>query len=376
MSVQSIERPVIVPTPKVMDGDAQNFRENFNRASFEFAHHLAGHPLFELPRLLELAKGLPDADAYYDAGDIRVDQRWDQIPRTQLSVDQLLDRIENAGAWILLRGAHKDPRYAALLDQSLGEVRSLVGAAFPRKIKCVRGLVFITSPNRVTTYHMDRECNYLLQIHGDKVMYVFDRYDREVLPEKEIERFWSADNNAAVYKEQYQARGREYHMRPGVGVHIPVNAPHWLKNGDNISVTLAITFQFMDMRLPNIYRTNYFLRKAGLRPLPPGQSKVRDALKAWTMGGAIGARNVFRRVLGADGQRATTQDRADNRIQTVGRRGRRRGGAGNTGRTAPRIWALVNHWRHDAAKTNRLADSHSHDGWPPARLRALCAAGI
>ena len=88
MSVQSIERPVIVPTPKVMDGDAQNFRENFNRASFEFAHHLAGHPLFELPRLLELAKGLPDADAYYDAGDIRVDQRWDQIPRTQLSVDQ------------------------------------------------------------------------------------------------------------------------------------------------------------------------------------------------------------------------------------------------------------------------------------------------
>ena len=101
-----------------------------------------------------------------------------------------------------------------------------------------------------------------------------------------------------MYKEQYQARGREYHMSPGVGVHIPVNAPHWLKNGDNISVTLAITFQFMDMRLPNIYRTNYFLRKAGLRPLPPGQSKVRDALKAWTMGGAIGARNVFRRVLG------------------------------------------------------------------------------
>jgi hypothetical protein len=296
MSMQAIEEATIAPPPKVLEGSAERFRETFNRASFEFAHHLADHPLFELPRLLELATSLPDADVYYDAGDIRVDQRWDQIPRTQLSVAQLIDRIENAGAWILLRGSHKDQQYAAILDQCLDEARRLVGPAFPKKIKCVRGLVFITSPNRVTTYHMDRECNYLLQIHGDKVMYVFDKYDRDVLPETEIERFWSVDNNAAVYKEQYQERGHEYHMRPGTGVHIPVNSPHWLKNGNSISVTFAVTFQFMDYSLPNIYRTNYFLRKAGLRPLPPGRSKVRDALKAWAMGGAIGVRNTLRRV--------------------------------------------------------------------------------
>jgi len=299
MSVHVIERndTVSARVPKVLEAETGLFQQNFNRASFEFGHHLAGHPLFELPQLLELAKSLPDADVYYDAGDIRVDQRWDQIPRTQLSVEQLIGRIENAGAWILLRGTHKDPRYAALLDQCLEEVQGLVGTAFPRKIKCVRGLVFITSPNRITTYHMDRECNYLLQIHGHKVMYVFDRYDRDVLPEEEIERFWSADNNAAVYKEQYQERGQEYHMGPGMGVHIPVNAPHWLKNGDNISVTLAVTFQFMDSRLANVYRTNYYLRKAGVKPVPPGQFKVLDAVKAWTMGGAIHIRNVLRGVV-------------------------------------------------------------------------------
>lgn len=49
----------------MLDGEASLFRENFNRASFQFAHHLAGHPLFELPRLLELSRGLPDADVYY-----------------------------------------------------------------------------------------------------------------------------------------------------------------------------------------------------------------------------------------------------------------------------------------------------------------------
>lgn len=297
MGVQAIEPIGIAPASKVLEGDARLFQQHFNRASFQFTHHLAVHPLFELPRLVELAKSLPDADVYYDAGDIRVDQRWDQIPRSRLSVDQLIDRIENAGAWILLRGTHKDPRYAALLDQSLEEVRSLLGFAFPTRIKCLRGLVFITSPNRITTYHIDRECNYLFQICGDKVISIYDRYDRDVLPEEEIERFWSVDNNAAVFKEQYRERAHDYQLCPGTGVHIPVNAPHWLRNGNNISVTLAVTFQFQDSYLPNIYRTNYFLRKAGIKPLPPGQSKVRDVLKAWTMGSVIYARDGLRRVI-------------------------------------------------------------------------------
>jgi hypothetical protein len=297
MSIQVIEQKDIIRCPKLFEGDARLFRKHFDRASFQFRHHLAHHPLFELPRLLELAKSLPDSDVYYDAGDIRVDQRWDQIPRTDLTVEQLIDRIENAGAWILLRGTHKDPRYAALLNQSLEEARELVGSHFPRKIKCLRGTMFITSPNRITTYHIDRECNYLFQIHGDKAIHVFDRYDRDVLPEEEIERFWAVDNNAAVFKEHFSGRAHDYHLSPGTGVHIPVNAPHWLKNGNNISVTLAVTFQFRDS-LAHIYRSNYYLRKLGVRPLPPGRSKVRDALKAWTISSAFFARNALRRVLG------------------------------------------------------------------------------
>ena len=293
--MQSTERQRGAAISAALAGDTSQFRENFNRASFQFSHHLANHPLFELPRLLDLARILPDPDVYYDAGDIRVDQRWDQTPRSQLSVEQLIERIENTGAWILLRGTHKDPRYAAILNQCLNEVQEVVGATFPTMIKCVRGLVFITSPNRVTTYHIDRECNYLLQIHGDKVMYLFDRYDRDVLPETEIERFWAVDNNAAVYKPQYQDRGRAYQMGPGTGVHIPVNAPHWLKNSDNISVTFAVTFQFVDSRLANVYRANHYLRKVGIEPSPPGLSRTRDTIKAWSMGAAIRVRNMLRR---------------------------------------------------------------------------------
>ena len=152
-------------------------------------------------------------------------------------------------------------------------------------------VVLVTSPNRVSSYHIDPDCNFLCQIRGEKVIHVFDRYDREVLPEEELERFWAVDKNAAVYKEKYQDRARSYELKPGVGVHMPVNAPHWVKNADNVSVTLAMIFQYPESVLGNIYRWNYYLRKTGVRPLPPGRSKVRDALKSWTMGGAIQVRN-------------------------------------------------------------------------------------
>jgi hypothetical protein len=288
----------ISPPSPLIDGDARLFHENFNRATFQFAHYLAGHPLFELPRLLELAQVLPDSDVYYDAGDIRVNQRWDQTPRPELTVEQLIDRIENAGAWILLKRSNQFPQYRAILDQALAEVEKMVGEQFPKKMRMRSAVVLITSPNRITTYHIDPDCNFLCQIQGSKTLHVFDRYDREVLPEEEIEQFWAVDKNAAIYKEQHQGRAKSYAFTPGVGVHLPVNAPHWVQNDNNISVTLSMIFQFPESELGNIYRFNHYLRKIGISPLPPGRSKVRDLLKSCTMGGAVRVRNGVKKVLG------------------------------------------------------------------------------
>jgi hypothetical protein len=69
-------------------------------------------------------------------------------------------------------------------------------------------------------------------------------------------------------------------MRPGTGVHIPLNSPHWLKNGDEISISLSINYQYKDDRRKNIYQANYYLRRAGLKPKPPGSSKLIDHMKA------------------------------------------------------------------------------------------------
>ena len=276
------------------------FAANFDRKPFAFEHRLADDPLFAPERLLQLAAQMakdPD-DVYYDAGDVRIDQRWDQVAACDLPIDVLLNRIETAGAWVVLRHTEKDPEYAALLDACMDEIENLSGIDLRRVSKLRNAIIFLNSPNRISSYHIDRECNCLLQIRGSKTVHVFDRDDREVLSETEIERFWTVDNNAAVYKPHLEDRARVFEMAPGSAVHIPVNAPHWVRNGPEVSVSVSINFHYKDALLADVYRANYWLRRVGLRPAEPRRSAERDALKSTLYGSARMLGATTRRLLG------------------------------------------------------------------------------
>jgi hypothetical protein len=269
--------------------EAVEFRTQFNLNSFEFHHRLAGHPLFEMPRLVQLAKTCakhPQARAdevYYDAGDIKPNQRWSDTPHPDLPPEVVLERIHTSGAWMMIRRAELVEEYRLLLDECMAEIQDLLRLDLDAVMEVKNAIVFITSPRRITTYHIDRECNFLLQISGDKSVSVFDAKDRIVLPDEEIERFWAVDNNAAVYKPEHQNRAHVYPLIPGTGVHIPVNAPHWVTNGESPSVSLSINFQFRARSRSDVYRTNFYLRRMGIRPSPPGESVLRDAVKRFML---------------------------------------------------------------------------------------------
>ena len=293
----------VTPTTGRSDGwivaDPERFREQFNRTSFELSHSLSGHPLFQLPALMELAdrtlKTRPQ-DLHYDAGDVRVDQRWDQIAKTSFSAKEALERVENCGAWFVFKSAQRDPEYRVFLDRGLAELKAHMGLGIDSQIMVEDIIIFVTSPKRVTTYHIDRECNFLLQIRGAKTLHVFDREDREVLSEEEIERFWAVDFNAAVYKPNLQQRAKSYKLVPGMGVHIPVNCPHWLENDDNVSISLSVNFQFKDSLRANAYRANFLLRKLGLHPTPPGRSLLLDRMKSFAILPMVQARRAYQRL--------------------------------------------------------------------------------
>jgi hypothetical protein len=261
---------------------SEDFRLKFNKLPFLFNHNLANHPLFSLDRLFQLAvetrRSRPQ-ELYYDVGkDVRIGQRWSEMGQRP-PLEEAMSNIDSAGAWITIHQAQEDPDYASIFHECMREFESLTGVDFKKAMRVEDALIFITSPKRTTTYHIDRECNFLLQIHGEKTIYLFDRKDREVLPEEEIERFWTVDNNAPVYKPDLQERSTPFRLVPGNGVHIPVNDPHWLQNDDNVSVSLSVNFTWKDSALGNLYRANHFLRRFGMHPNPPGTSKLGDAAK-------------------------------------------------------------------------------------------------
>src|SRR5262245_52657594 len=92
-------------------------REKFNRQSFAVSHRLLSHPLFQLPKLLELAertvKSRPE-DLYFDMGNVRTGQRWDQIPEAQFSAVEAMQQLKSSDAWFLFRRAQRDPEYREL----------------------------------------------------------------------------------------------------------------------------------------------------------------------------------------------------------------------------------------------------------------------
>ncbi|MGH7729035.1 MAG: transcriptional regulator [Vulcanimicrobiaceae bacterium] len=284
-----------MPETSLLEADPAPFRA-FDRRCFDFGHRLGDDPRFAPSRLLALAKTMSRTPGrvYYDAGDVRIEQRWDQVAVCDVPVEGLLERIESAGAWIVLRDVDREPEYAPILDGCIAEIEALAGIDVGKLAKIRKAIIFINSPHRVSSYHIDRECNCLLQICGEKTVHVFDREDRDVLPEDEIERFWTVDNNAAVYKPQFESRANTFALVPGRGVHIPVNAPHWVQNGDQVSVSISINFHYHDRLLADVYRANYWMRRLGLRPTPPRRSALRDGIKGSLYGSARTLRGLVR----------------------------------------------------------------------------------
>jgi hypothetical protein len=264
------------------------FTDNLNRLPYEFAHTLAGNSLFELSHLVDLAEKvatrptphLPGGDVYFNDGLIEPGEKPSRpdLPRTA-AVD-LIRKIDTAKAWIILKHVEREPGYREVLEGCIRDILQLSGQELLRKIKWFEAILFITSPNRVTEYHLDREVSWILQLQGDKEIHLFDRADKDIVPDQELEVYWTADNRAARYKKEYESRAIVYQMRPGTGVHIPINSPHWLRNGNNISVTLNVNFQFYDRHWANLYRANYYLRRAGIQPHPPGDNPLSDHFKS------------------------------------------------------------------------------------------------
>jgi len=274
-----------LPNP-IIEGSASEFCEKFNRSPFMFSHALGEHPLFEIPRLVELAATIlrNGGNVRCQTSDVPVHLKWHEAEVKEQLLEHMAN-IDKSGSWLLLYSVQCDPEYQALLDQVVTELETLTGVPLRQESTSLDAYIFVASPHSVTPYHIDHDSTFLFQIHGERESNLFDPYDRSLLTDQELENFYIGDQTAANYKEENQSKAYVYPLVPGKGVHHPVFAPHWYKNGNSYSVALGIHLGLHSFDLlARVYQVNHYLRKLGFEPTPPGKSALQDKLKMAFMG--------------------------------------------------------------------------------------------
>ena len=249
---------------------------------------------------MELARRLPPDPkaAYWSNGSVDVADGWSKGYRARYALDETIANIADNNSLVLLRHAEHDAAYGPVFRDLFARLIELSGPQMRDDVIMGRATILINSPRRVTSYHIDAEVNFLVHIAGHKRIHVFPHDDPAIVTEVELERFHSGNANGAVYKPESQGTATTYDLTPGTGIHVPVYAPHWVQNGDDVSISISVNFDLRSVkRQAAIYRFNSWLRRAGLTPAAPGHSALHDRLKLAAAQGAIALRNAVRPIL-------------------------------------------------------------------------------
>jgi hypothetical protein len=276
----------------IIDAKPGSFHDSFNRFPFTFSHRLAELPIFEISNLAKiseiiLASKQPEKFCCSHNSGVSAGSKFEELhPKEQVA--EAILQLRESNSWIKLSALNEViPEFDHLAKQIILELENLTGIALSEEITWCGATIFLGSPNTVVPYHLDREVNFLFQIHGVKEVNIFNQDDRSILTEEELE-LSCLGARQLNYNHEQQQKASVYLLQPGTGVHHPICAPHWVKNGNDINVMLSLSFHMRSFDVHSrVYKANFYLRKLGLKPTPPGKSRWRDNIKFLVMSDAI-----------------------------------------------------------------------------------------
>ncbi len=273
-------------------------RTKFLKEAFTLKHTLADHPLFELSKLVELAKSLPGDRIEYNSGKLAVGVKPEDVPRIDKSAEDVIRAIEHENAWMVIKRVESQPEYRALLEAFVGEANAAAGRK-ASDYSDLQGFIFVSSAGATTPFHLDMEENILIQIRGDKFVRTFDNADRSLVSEEQMEISPSKHRNQ-IYTEAFEQRATMHALKPGDAVHMPYTIPHWVSTGKTYSISMAMTWKTPEViRMNKLRLVNGTLRRFGMPQNGPGVSPLLDAAKVIAHDAAMLVLNPIRKSEGA-----------------------------------------------------------------------------
>ena len=286
-------------SPEILSDPEGDFPLHYNRSTFMFRHGLSGHPLLQLPSLIDLADRLEKYDGcYWSNGPVDVTDRWEKGVDRRQSLRKTLENIEENNSLVILKFVVHDPIAGPFFRDVLKAIMRLAGPEMAHDVQVGRANILIASPQRITAYHIDADVNYLLQVAGDKSFAVFDQTDRTLITDEERERYFNGDENAACLKPDRQNEGTDHDLRAGFGVHVPCMAPHWARNREQVSIAVSCCFDLASIQvLGLVYKTNHRLRRLGIRSRSPRDEAWSNEAKLFGARTVVAVRSLLRPTL-------------------------------------------------------------------------------
>jgi hypothetical protein len=260
---------------------------SFNREPFGFDHNLSTLDIFELGSLSALAEKYlgHDPDYFLASSASAPEENFRSVKPINLGLSEAFDCLKNQSIRILLkRPENYDPRFRKLLNGLIEQIVDQSSELKADRILRLESAIFVTSATTLTPFHFDPSAVLFCQIMGDKIYHV---YSPTALTEPELEQFYFRGMIDIAQVELNKRDPKQEHifrLSAGKGFHQPQNAPHWVETRGDISVSFSFFFETRGAR--KISRTrgfNYYMRKAGAKPMPPGVHPRLDAFKADAM---------------------------------------------------------------------------------------------
>ncbi|VAV87551.1 hypothetical protein MNBD_ALPHA08-1393, partial [hydrothermal vent metagenome] len=170
----------------IIELDKTVANEKLHKLPFPVRHTLVDHPLFTLPKLVELAKIMPRDKIEFSGADLEIGQSAETTPKLDMAPQDVIRQIEQHNAWMVIKCVEVVPAYRAVLTEFVDGLFAAAGKP-DQKYSNLEGYIFVSSANATTPFHVDAEENILVQIRGDKLVHVFDNDDRALVSEKAME---------------------------------------------------------------------------------------------------------------------------------------------------------------------------------------------
>ncbi|MFM9923196.1 hypothetical protein VLK31_09420 [Variovorax sp. H27-G14] len=261
----------------IQQDDPQTWLQ-INEQPFAFHHSLADNPLLSVERLAQLSERAFDRDhykRYFKGADLKL-----PVSTLKARFRDSIEQIADNGQWVALHYIDEmDPAYGELFDLLLADVEDIIHRPVRSQMTWGSMSVFLSAPELSVPYHFDHETNFLMQVQGEKDVWLYPRAFG-TLTAPEIEDFYRHNPVAGIYRDELESASSSWRLAPGIGVHHPPLAPHRIQNSNNVSVSLSLYYAMPDMEeRGHVYQANYCMRKLGLSPRAPGESALSDGMK-------------------------------------------------------------------------------------------------